>query len=112
VRESVADYAPPEPFDLVFCHDVLQYLKDDREAARALHNLGRLSRGALYVSVLTTGDWRRTADRARTDGDGIRLRSAAWYKARLARNFRPLGGGLLVRRGYEPLLWELERPWV
>ena len=105
----MSDYAPEEPFDLVFCHDVLQYL-DDRSAARALANLGRLSRGALYFSVLTAEDWRRNADRARTDS-GVRLRPAAWYKARLARHFRPLGGGLLVRRGYDPLLWELERPW-
>ena len=109
VRESVAEYAPGTPFDLVFCHDVLQYLPD-REAVRALANLGRLSRGALYFSVLTMEDWRRNADRARTDS-GVRLRPAAWYKVRLSRHFRPVGGGLLVRRGYQPLLWELERPW-
>lgn len=106
---SIADYAPKQPFDLVLCHDVLQYL-NDREAVRALANLARLSRGALYFSVLTREDWRRTADTSRTDG-AVSLRPAAWYKARLARHFRPLGGGLLVRRGFDPLLWELERPW-
>jgi SAM-dependent methyltransferase len=106
---SIADYRPRRPFDLVFCHDVLQYL-DDRIASRALANLGNLARGALYFSVLTTEDWRRNADRARTDGDAVCLRPAAWYRARLARRFRPLGGGLWARRGYDPLLWELERP--
>ena len=110
LHENIADYAPKEPFDLVICHDVLQYLDDDREAARALGNLGRLSRGALYFSVLTAEDWRRNADRSRTDS-GVRLRPAAWYKNRLLRHFRPVGGGLLVRCGFEPLLWELERPW-
>jgi SAM-dependent methyltransferase len=110
IRDSIADYRPAAPFDLVLCHDVLQYL-DDREAVRALTNLAKLSRGALYFSVLTREDWRRNADRARTDS-GVSLRPAAWYKTRLARHFRPLGGGLLVRRGYEPLLWELERPWL
>ena len=110
VQASVADYAPKQPFDLVICHDVLQYLADDRVASRALRNLGRLCRGALYFSVLTAEDWRRNADRARTDS-GVRLRPAAWYRARLLRQFRPVGGGLLVRRGFEPLLWELERPW-
>jgi SAM-dependent methyltransferase len=110
VQGSVADYAPKEPFDLVFCHDVLQYL-DDRNASRALANLGRLCRGALYFSVLTAEDWRRNADRARTDS-GVSLRPAAWYRRRLARNFRHLGGGVLARRGFDPLLWELERPWV
>ncbi len=110
VQKSIAAYAPEAPFDLVLCHDVLQYLPD-REAVRALGNLARLCRGALYFSVLTTEDWRRNADRARTDS-GVRLRPVDWYKARLARHFRPLGGGLLVRRGYQPLLWELERPWA
>ena len=109
LQKSVADYAPKQPFDLVFCHDVLQYL-DDRTAARALSNLGRLSRGVLYFSVLTAGDWRRNADRARTDS-GVHLRPAAWYRSRLLRHFRPVGGGMLVRRGFDPLLWELERPW-
>jgi SAM-dependent methyltransferase len=110
MRGSVADYAPKQAFDLVFCHDVLQYL-DDRSAIRAFANLAKISRGALYFSVLTAGDWRRNADRVRTDRDSVRLRPAAWYKARLARHFRPVGGGLLARRGYDPLLWELERPW-
>jgi len=110
LRDSVAAYAPSRPFDLVLCHDVLQYLPD-REAARALANLGRLCRGALYFSVLTREDWRRNADRTRTDS-GVHLRPAAWYRTRLARHFRPLGGGLLVRRGRELPLWELERPWI
>lgn len=109
VQDSIADYAPRSPFDLVICHDVLQYLPD-REAARALANLARLCRGAMYFSVLTAEDWRRNADRARTDS-GVWLRPAEWYRRRLSRSFRPLGGGLLARRGYTPLLWELERAW-
>ena len=60
--------------------------------------------------MLTAEDWRRNADRSRTDS-GVRLRPTAWYQSRLLRLFKPVGGGLLVRRGYEPLLWELERPW-
>ena len=109
-RESIADYAPKQPFDLVFCHDVLQYLPE-REAISALANLARLSRGALYFSVLTAEDWRRNADRSKTDS-GVHLRPADWYRRRLLRRFRPLGGGLLVRRGFDPLLWELEKPWT
>ncbi len=109
VRTSIAEYAPRAPFDLVICHDVLQYLPD-REAARALRNLSRLCQGALYFSVLTAEDWRRNADRGRTDS-GVWLRPADWYRSRLGRHFRPLGTGMLARRGFAPLLWELERPW-
>lgn len=109
VRTSIADYAPRAPFDLVICHDVLQYLPD-REAARALRNLSRMCQGALYFSVLTVEDWRRNADRGRTDS-GVWLRPADWYRSRLGRHFRPLGAGMLARRGFAPLLWELERPW-
>ena len=109
VRGSLADYRPRAPFDLVICHDVLQYLEDP-EAVRALANLGRVCRGALDFSVLTREDWRRNADRSRTDG-AVRLRPADWYRKRLGRSFWPLGGGLLARRGWAPLLWELERPW-
>jgi SAM-dependent methyltransferase len=109
VRTSIAEFAPRAPFDLVICHDVLQYLPD-REAARALRNLSRLCQGAMYFSVLTAEDWRRNADRGRTDS-GVWLRPAAWYRSRLGRHFRPLGTGMLARRGFAPLLWELERPW-
>ncbi len=62
IQGSVADFKPAKPFDLVVCYDVLQYL-DDRAAARAMANLGRLSRVALYSSALTLEDWRRNCDR-------------------------------------------------
>jgi hypothetical protein len=29
----------------------------------------------------------------------------------LNRSFRPMGAGVLARRGYSPVLWELERCW-
>ena len=54
VRGSLATY-DDEPFDLVVCYDVLQYL-DDRTATRALANLARLTRGVLYLSALTARD--------------------------------------------------------
>lgn len=109
VHQGLEAYRPATPFDLILCHDVLQYL-DDRTAARAIANLGRLSRGAVYLTALTLEDWRSTADRTRSDG-GVHLRPADWYRKRLIRHFRPLGAGLLVRRGYAPVLWQLERCW-
>lgn len=109
VRERLEDYRPEAPFDLVICNDVLQYVPD-RAAARAVANLGRLCNGAAYFSALTFEDWHSTADRSRSDG-GVHLRPGDWYRRRLARNFRPLGAGMLVRRGFSPVLWELERAW-
>jgi SAM-dependent methyltransferase len=109
VRQRLEDYQPRAAFDLILCHDVLQYL-DDRAAARAIANLGRISRGALYLTALTAEDWRSNADRARSDG-GVYLRPAEWYRSRLRRRFQPVGAGMLVRRGFTPVLWELERCW-
>lgn len=95
-----------EAFDLVVCYDVLQYL-DDRAAAQALANLGRLTRGVLYFSALTLRDWRVNCDRARTDGK-VHLRPASWYRLRLSRSFRPAGAGFWMRRGAPLVSWELE----
>jgi SAM-dependent methyltransferase len=104
---SVADFTAPGQFDLIICYDVLQYL-NDREASRAIANLARLSRGACYFHAPTSEDWQRNADRSCSDGD-IRLRTAAWYRVRLARYFRYAGFGLHVRRGISFVQWELEK---
>jgi len=95
-----------DPFDLVICYDVLQYL-DDRTASRALANLGRLARGVLYLSALTERDWRENCDRTRTDRD-VNLRPAGWYGTRLRRHFIPAGLGFWIRRGAPLTPWEME----
>jgi SAM-dependent methyltransferase len=95
-----------DPFDLVVCYDVLQYL-DDRMAARAIANLGRLTRGVLYLSALTARDWLLNCDRTRTDRN-VFLRDAAWYGARLRKLFRPAGAGFWIRRGAPLSTWEME----
>jgi hypothetical protein len=87
---------------------VLQYL-DDREAARALSNLARLSCAALYLSALTREDWRDNCDRSRTDRR-VHLRSGVWYRRRLRRNFRHLGFGVWLRRDVTAIIWDLEQP--
>jgi hypothetical protein len=104
---SVADFRPRKPFDLVICYDVLQYLPD-AEAARAMANLGGLSRAALYVSALTKEDWRDNCDRSRTDG-AVHLRAGAWYRRRLQKSFRYIGFGIWLRKNVTALLWEMER---
>jgi SAM-dependent methyltransferase len=106
-QASIASYRPRAPFDLVICYDVMQYLSDP-EARRAMANLGRLCRGALHFHAPTREDWRDNADRSCSDRN-IHLRSADWYRTRLARSFNHAGFGLYVRRGIPLGLWELER---
>jgi hypothetical protein len=107
-RGSVADYVPRQPFDLVVCYDVLQYLTD-ADAAAAIANLRHLSRAAVYVSALTSEDWRANCDRSRTDG-AVHLRSGAWYRRRLKKSFRYIGFGIWIRKNVTAILWDLERP--
>jgi trans-aconitate methyltransferase len=107
-KGSVVDFAPRSASDLVVCYDVLQYL-DDRDAARALANLAKLTSAALYVSALTREDWRANCDRTRTDR-AVHLRSGDWYRRRLRRRFNYLGLGVWLRKDVGAILWDLERP--
>ena len=102
----IEQYRARAQFDLVICYDVLQYL-DDRAAAGALANFGRLCRGVLYFSALTRYDLKYNADPERTDSN-VHLRSAHWYRTRLQRQFREAGLGFWLRRGAPLTLWELE----
>ena len=104
---SLAEYRSRGAFDLIICYDVLQYLSD-REASRAVANVARLCRGALYFHAPTEQDWRENADRSCSDGD-IRLRPADWYRGKLERHFDAVGFGLHVRRGVPFAQWELEK---
>ena len=108
IQGSISDFAPRKAFDLVVCYDVLQYLSDE-QAVRAIHNLSTLTRAALYVSALTTEDWRENCDRSRTDR-AVHLRSGAWYRRRLNKSFRYIGFGIWVRKNVTAILWEMERP--
>ena len=108
MQGSVADFRTSQPFDLVVCYDVLQYLSD-AQAARSIANFAALTRAALYVSALTTRDWRENCDRSRTDR-AVHLRPGAWYRRRLQRSFRYVGFGLWLRKDVTAVLWEMERP--
>jgi 2-polyprenyl-3-methyl-5-hydroxy-6-metoxy-1,4-benzoquinol methylase len=106
LQGSLADYKPRQPYDLVVCYDVLQYL-DDLSAGKALANFARLCRGVLFFSALTRRDWRENADQRRTD-KSVTMRSAEWYRSRLRRHFRHIGAGFWIRRGAPLVTWELE----
>jgi len=108
IKGSIVDFVPRTPSDLAVCYDVLQYL-DDRDASRAIANLSRLTRAALYLSALTREDWRENCDRTRTDR-AVHLRAGIWYRRRLKRHFRYLGFGVWLRKEATAILWDLERP--
>ena len=103
---TLQDFSAREPFDLVVCYDVLQYLSA-RQAAGALANLARVCRGVLYFSALTRRDWQVNCDRTRTDPE-VHLRDADWYRTRLRRHFREMGAGFWLRRGAPLIVWDME----
>jgi len=103
---SVATLRTRERFDLVVCYDVLQYLGVP-EARRAIANLSRVCRGALYFGALTTEDWRDNCDQSRTDRIPG-LRPGAWYRRELKRAFRPVGCGVWLKRDVNLALWDLD----
>jgi SAM-dependent methyltransferase len=95
-----------DPYDLVICHDVLQYLARD-PARRALERLIALSRTALLFGVLTREDWNDNCDQRLTDARA-HLRSAAWYRRILAPRMHNIGGGLYLRRDAGVVVYALE----
>jgi 2-polyprenyl-3-methyl-5-hydroxy-6-metoxy-1,4-benzoquinol methylase len=103
---SIETYRSRERFDLVICYDVLQYLSAPA-ARRAIRNLARLCRGALYFGALTSEDWRDSCDQRRTDRVRA-LRSGGWYRRELARAFMPVGCGMWLKRDVPLTLWSLD----
>jgi len=103
---SIATLRTRERFDLVICYDVLQYLSA-AQARRAIANLARVCRGALYFGALTLEDWRDNCDQTRTDRIPG-LRRGAWYRRELARAFTPMGCGMWLKRGLPVTLWNLD----
>ena len=103
---SVDTWRSAQPFDVVICYDVMQYLPA-RRAEAALAKLARHCRGLLYFSALTREDWLHHCDQTRTDPD-VHMRPAAWYRRRLRRSFHEAGAGLWVKKGAPVTLWSLE----
>jgi SAM-dependent methyltransferase len=107
VRGSVVDFKSRRKADLVICQGVLQYLSESA-CRRAIANLARLSRGAVYVEALTEEDWEENCEQELTDGD-VHLRSGRWYRKELGRYFSNCGGGLFLSENSDGMLFELER---
>ena len=106
IHGSVLDFSAPQPFDLVICQGVLQYL-NARQARKAIQNLADLSRGALYLEVLTIRDWEDNCDKEETDGQ-VYQRAGAWYRQELSRQFVNCGGGVFLAKDSSVVMYELE----
>ena len=106
-RGSVVDYRSDEPFDLVICQGVLPYLAPG-DLKAALANLGRLSKGGLYVEAVSREDYDQgVIDEDLTDSRLYRHR-AALYRRGLKEGFKELGGGVWLSHACEVPLFELE----
>lgn len=106
-RGSVLNYTGEQPFDLVICQGVLPYLSAS-DARKAIHNLGRLCHGALYLEAVTQEDWDEgVIDETVTD-PGLLRHPQALYRRGLAPYFRGLGGGLWLSHQAEVPLFALE----
>ena len=107
-RGSVVDYKASSPFDLVICQGVLPYLSA-ADAKLAMHNLARLSCGALYVEAVAREDWEMDiVDDELTDPRLFKHR-AQLYRQGLADGFTELGGGVWLSHKSDLPLFALER---
>jgi SAM-dependent methyltransferase len=109
IQGSVVDVQLKGQFDLVVCADVIQYL-NNRDAERAIANLAKWCRGALYFHVPTKHDWAENIDPSGTDTN-VDLRSASWYQKQLRKYFTHAGCGVHVKDDVPFAQWELEEPW-
>ena len=72
MQGCLTTYQSKTPFDLVLCHDVMQYLSD-AEAEAGMRNLAALTRRALHFEILTAEDWEavRSAAPAASGADPV-----------------------------------------
>jgi len=103
---DISVWTPPQTYDLVVCHGVLQY-PDDQSATAAIDNIAAACNHVLYLEVPTTSDFRNVVDKDATDMD-VHHRTGLWYRRRLEKHFIQAGAGIWVRRGGGVLLYELE----
>jgi hypothetical protein len=106
-QRDITAWRANESFDLVVCQGVLPYL-DDAGCARAIDNLGAMTRGLLYLEAITKRDVAVVIDGKKTDV-GVHARPGAWYRKRLARHYIEVGCGIWAKKGAPVLFYELER---
>ena len=106
-QRDISAWRARERFDLIICQGVLQYIPSPACDA-AIANLGVMARGFVYLEAITKKDFEETCDQEKTDG-AVHLRSAAWYRARLSKEFITVGCGLYYSKRGSLQFYELER---
>ena len=79
----------------------------DSFIGRMLANIAAMSRGLVYVEVVTRADLRDRADKTKTDTD-VHVRNDSYYRGILAKHFLSVGCGLWWAKDRPPPFWELE----
>ena len=105
-KMSIADCKVTRKYDLVICQGVLDYL-DDAEAEYAIERLSELTRGILYLEVLTCRDWEQICRQDLTD-NRCYMRSGEWYKNRISKFFLQCGRGAFLHRTAKAYYGELD----
>jgi SAM-dependent methyltransferase len=103
---SIEDLAVKESYDLVICHDVLQYL-DNKAASSAIDKLASLTHCAMLFGVLTIEDWEHNCNQELTDSNA-HMRTTAWYRRELGKYFRNAGGGVYIKLEAPVVMYSLE----
>ena len=106
-KRDIARWRARERYDLVICQGVLPYLSDE-DCEAAIENLAAMSRGFLYLEVVTKRDFEEIVDREKTDAS-MRPRSRAWYRSRLDPHYKQIGCGLWYAAKGHVGFYEMER---
>lgn len=107
-KADIAEWTPPQRFDLVVCHSVLQY-PGTAATKSAITNLAASCRHFLYLEIPTRADFDEIVDPKATDMTVYR-RTGNWYRRELDVHFRQVGGGLWLSRDSAVPMYELEMP--
>jgi 2-polyprenyl-3-methyl-5-hydroxy-6-metoxy-1,4-benzoquinol methylase len=105
-HRDIARWRDRKKHDLIICQGVLQYLPDP-DVAPAVANIAAMSRGLVYIEVMTRQDLRETVDTARSDTD-IYVRNGSYYRGILSKHLVSVGCGLWWAKDRPTPFFELE----
>jgi len=105
-HRDIARWRDRKKHDLIICQGVLQYLPDP-DVAPAVANIAAMSRGLVYIEVMTRQDLRETIDTEKSDTD-IYVRNGSYYRGILSKHLVSVGCGLWWAKDRPPPFFELE----